>query len=116
MQHFQRKRECVFRASESFGEPIDHSLMNLRFLITAQNKADVLSRVVILFHRSAVEIESIRMPARGKENELRVTITARKGQAQVHRMQASLEKLVDVLNVETVCKGKRTGSRVKAYS
>jgi len=31
--------------------------MKLKFVIVAQNKGDVLPRVVMLFHRLAIEIE-----------------------------------------------------------
>jgi acetolactate synthase small subunit len=76
--------------------------MTLKFVVAARNKPDVLARVVLLFHRSAVEIESIRMPPRRKQNELQITITVDGRKAQSHRMEASLARLVDVLSVETI--------------
>jgi acetolactate synthase small subunit len=53
-------------------------------------------------HRSAVEIESIRMPATRKRKELQIAITVDGRRTQLHRMEASLVKLVDVLSVETI--------------
>jgi len=90
--------------------------MKLKFVIVAQNKGDVLPRVVMLFHRLAIEIESIHMPARGKGSELRIAIVVNGKQAQTHRMEASLEKLVDALSVEAVCRGKRAGKCAQACS
>jgi acetolactate synthase small subunit len=85
--------------------------MGLRFAVVAQNNADVLARVVLLFHRLAVEIESVRMPARRSIRELHITITVSGRQAQSHRVEASLYKLVDVLSVETISTGSRSAQR-----
>jgi acetolactate synthase small subunit len=74
--------------------------MTLKLFVVAQNKPDVLARVAMLFHRSAVDIESIRMPARRKRNELKITITLDGKNPNAHRMAAILEKLVDVVSVE----------------
>jgi len=56
------------------------------------------------------------MPARGKGSELRIAIVVNGKQAQTHRMEASLEKLVDALSVEAVCRGKRAGKCAQACS
>ena len=74
--------------------------MRLKLFITAQNKPDVLARVVMLFHRAAVDIDAIRVPARRKRSELQITICVNGQQAQSQRMAAILEKLVDVVSVE----------------
>jgi len=79
--------------------------MGLKFVILAQNNANVLARVVMLFHRYGVEIEAIRMPARRKRKELQITIFVDGHQAHAHRMDASLYKLVDVLAVEIISGG-----------
>jgi len=76
--------------------------MTLKFVVAARNKPDVLARVVMLFHRSAVEIESIRMPARRKRSELQIAICVNGQQAQSQRMSAILEKIVDVASVEMI--------------
>ncbi len=76
--------------------------MKLKLLIAAQNQSDVLARVVMLFHRAAVDIEAIRMPARGQGSELKITICVNGQQAQSQRMAAILEKVVDVLSVEII--------------
>jgi acetolactate synthase small subunit len=74
--------------------------MTLKFVIAAENKPDVLARVVMLFHRAAVDIEAIRMPARGRGSELKITVTLEGKQPNAHRMRAILEKVLDVLSVE----------------
>jgi len=74
--------------------------MTLKFVVVARNKPDVLARVVLLFHRAAVDIEAIRMPARHKRSELQITICVNGQQVKSRRMAAILEKLVDVVSVE----------------
>ena len=76
--------------------------MRLKLFITAQNKPDVLARVVMLFHRAAVHIDAIRMPARRKRSELQITICVNGQQAQSQRMATILEKVIDVLSVEII--------------
>lgn len=88
--------------------------MSLKFVIAAENNADVLARVVLLFHRLAVEIESIRMPARRDISKLHITITVTGRHAQTHRMEASLSKLVDVFSVETILTKARSTPRAGA--
>lgn len=74
--------------------------MTLKFVVAARNKSDVLARVVMLFHRAAVDIEAVRMPARRKRSELQITICVNGQQVRSQRMAAILEKLVDVVSVE----------------
>jgi acetolactate synthase small subunit len=81
--------------------------MILIFVVVARNKPDVLARVVLLFHRAAVDIEAIRMPARGQGSELKITITLDGKHLNAHRMAAILEKLVDVLSVEVILEKQR---------
>jgi acetolactate synthase small subunit len=76
--------------------------MTLKFVVAARNKPDVLARVVMLFHRAAVDIESIRMPVRGHGSELKITITLDGKHTNAGRMAAILEKLVDVVSVEMI--------------
>jgi acetolactate synthase small subunit len=76
--------------------------MTLKFVVAARNKPDVLARLVMLFHRAAVDIEAIRMPARAKRSELQITICFNGQQAQSQRMAAILGKLVDVVSVEMI--------------
>jgi acetolactate synthase small subunit len=83
--------------------------MSLQFLIAAHNTQDVLARLVMTFHRSAVAIESIRMPLRREGRELNITITVGEKHPNAHRMPAILEKLVDVLSVETILRGPKRG-------
>jgi acetolactate synthase small subunit len=85
--------------------------MVLKFVISARNAGDVLPRVVILFHRSAVGIESIHVPARRKKRrDLKITITVDGRHTNARRMPAILEKAVDVLSVE-VCRSGASSSQ-----
>lgn len=81
--------------------------MTLKFIVAARNKPDVLARVVMLFHRSAVDIEAIRMPARGRGSELKMTITLDGKHPNAHRMPAILEKFIDVLSIEMISRKQR---------
>lgn len=75
--------------------------MTLKFVVVARNRPDVLARIVLLFHRAAVDIEAICMPARGRGSEQKITITLDATHPNAHRMPAILEKFIDVLSVET---------------
>jgi acetolactate synthase regulatory subunit len=83
--------------------------MKLKLFIAAQNKSVVLARVVMLFHRAGVDIEAIRMPARGQGSELKITITLDGKRPNAHRMATILEKLVDVVSVEMIVAKQRLG-------
>lgn len=75
--------------------------MRLKFVIAAQTRPDVLPRVVLLFHRAAIDIESIHMPIRRKKTgERKLTVTVDGQHPNAHRMAAILEKVVAVLSVE----------------
>lgn len=87
--------------------------MTLKLFVAAQNKPDALARVVMSFHRAAVDIEAIRMPARGQGNELKITLTLDGKHPNAHRMAAILEKSVDVLSVETISREARSARKQK---
>ena len=75
--------------------------MTLKFVITARNTREALARVVTLFHRAAVEIRSIHMPARGRSINLKITITVDDEHPNAQRMPVILERSPDVLFLET---------------
>jgi len=70
------------------------------FLVCAKNKPDVLPRVVLLFHRCAIDIDRLTMRRPKKSSVMRMTITVTVNTDQSNRVEAMLHKLVDVLSVK----------------
>jgi acetolactate synthase I/III small subunit len=71
------------------------------FVIEARWTPDALSRIVLLFHRRRVSIDSL-VAQRNRETDLlriEVQIEAVEGQAEL--IEANLYKLIDVLLVES---------------
>ena len=77
--------------------PVNHVM----FVIETQNRAEVLTRIVVLFHRLNVEIYALSMMRRrGLETmQLRVTIETEPDHAR--RIEAHLCKIVEVRSVKT---------------
>jgi acetolactate synthase small subunit len=71
------------------------------FLVEAEDKQDVLARVVMLFHRRAIVIRSFSMTPSKHPGIVRMAITVEADQVQTERTVANLYKLVNVLSVET---------------
>jgi acetolactate synthase small subunit len=71
----------------------------ITFAIQAENRADVLARIALLFHRLNVEIHTLSMVRkRGwKTMQMRVVVEAEMGHA--HRLKAHLSKVVQVRSV-----------------
>ena len=69
------------------------------FLVCAMNKSDVLARVVLLFHRCAIDIDRLTMRRPKKSSVMRMSITVRVNTDQWNRLEAILHKLFDVLSV-----------------
>ena len=63
-------------------------------------KAHVLARVVMLFHRLALEIEELHMSRSATAGILQIRICVNADPSQYARIQANLYKLVEVLSVE----------------
>jgi acetolactate synthase regulatory subunit len=77
--------------------------MQLTFVIAAENRADVLPRLVMVFHRSAVDIKAIHMPLRKKRaSQIKLRITVDGNHRNAERMVSLLEQVVEVLSVETM--------------
>ena len=72
------------------------------FMVEAEDKRDVLARVVMLFHRRAIIILSFSMIPAEHPGVVRMAITVEADQVQAERTVANLYKLVNVLSVETV--------------
>jgi acetolactate synthase-1/3 small subunit len=67
-----------------------------------ENKPGVLNRVSSLARRLAINIDSLTVGPTDNEEIARMTIVAHTDQRGAHRLEASLEKLVDVLLAENV--------------
>jgi acetolactate synthase I/III small subunit len=74
--------------------------MTNTFTIYAENKPDLLARVVLLFHRRAIRIHSLHMDPDERAEVLKITIAAEANEGQSVRLTADLYKLVNVLSVE----------------
>jgi acetolactate synthase-1/3 small subunit len=67
-----------------------------------ENKPGVLNRVASLARRLAINIDSLTVGPTENEEIARMTIVAHTDQRGAHRLEASLEKLVDVLLAENI--------------
>jgi acetolactate synthase-1/3 small subunit len=73
--------------------------VRVTFVIEAENRADVLARIVMLFHRLNVEVEALYMVRRGGSETLRIHVTIEVNEEGCRRMEANLYKVVDVSSV-----------------
>lgn len=67
-----------------------------------ENKPGVLNRVASLARRLAINIDSLTVGPTENEEVARMTIVARTDEKGGYRLEASLEKLVDVLLAENI--------------
>lgn len=67
-----------------------------------ENKPGVLNRVSSLARRLAINIDSLTVGPTDNEEIARMTIVAHTDEKGAHRLEASLEKLVDVLLAENI--------------
>ena len=67
-----------------------------------ENKPGVLNRVSSLARRLAINIDSLTVGPTENEEVARMTIVAHTDERGAHRLEASLEKLVDVLLAENI--------------
>jgi acetolactate synthase I/III small subunit len=67
-----------------------------------ENKPGVLNRVASLARRLAINIDSLTVGPTENEEIARMTICAHTDEKGAHRLEASLEKLVDVLLAENI--------------
>src|SRR6267154_577418 len=67
-----------------------------------ENKPGVLNRVASLARRLAINIDSLTVGPTENEEIARMTIVAHTDEKGAHRLEASLEKLVDVLLAENI--------------
>ena len=71
-------------------------------LAYVENKPGVLNRVSSLARRLAINIDSLTVGPTENEEVARMTIVAHTDEKGAHRLEASLEKLVDVLLAENI--------------
>ena len=67
-----------------------------------ENKPGVLNRVASLTRRLAINIDSLTVGPTENQEIARMTICAHTDEKGAHRLEASLEKLVDVLLAENI--------------
>ena len=72
------------------------------FVVHARRTPELLGRVVLLFHRLAVEIDGLKLERTGGGGTFRITIEIDGYVEKSCRIEASLYKLVDVLSVKTI--------------
>ena len=71
------------------------------FVVHARRAPQVLLRVVMEFHKRAIEIERLTAEPGKSRNALRITIAVAVDGERVRRMAANLEKIVEVESVRT---------------
>jgi acetolactate synthase small subunit len=69
------------------------------FDIQAENRADLLARIVLLFHRLNVEIHALSMVRRRGSETMRLRATIETEPDHARRIEAHLYKLVEVRSV-----------------
>jgi len=69
-------------------------------VIQAENRADVLARIVMLFHRLNVEVEALYMVRRRVSETLRIHVTIEADCDRSQRIEANLCKVVSVTSVK----------------
>jgi acetolactate synthase small subunit len=76
------------------------------FVIKAENRPDVLARVVALFHRLNVEIDALYMVRRRSSETIRIRLTIEANEERCRRIEAHLYKVVQVTSVKTARRSK----------
>ena len=66
----------------------------------AERTPEVLARVVLLFHRRAIRIDSLTMESSERANVLRIFISVQPDTRGLQNIVANLYKLVEVILVE----------------
>lgn len=72
------------------------------FVVHARRTPELLGRVVLLFHRLAVEIDGLTLERTDGDRGFRITIEIADHIDKSWRIGANLSKLIDVLSVETI--------------
>jgi acetolactate synthase small subunit len=70
------------------------------FVLHARRTPQVLVRVLVEFHKRAIEIERLTAEPGKNRKVLRISITAAANPEAARRMEANLQKIVEVVRVE----------------
>jgi acetolactate synthase I/III small subunit len=70
------------------------------FVVYVRRTPEILARVVLLFHRRAIEIERLTAEREEGSDVLRMTVNVEADSEQTQRIEANLYKLLDVLHVD----------------
>jgi L-asparaginase len=84
----------------------------LTFVVYAQRQRDALARVVMLFHRRKVDVDSLTFEHAECPGVVRMTITVAAEPDQAQCIEANLYKLADVLLVENGDRSRAPGGIV----
>jgi acetolactate synthase small subunit len=76
------------------------SLERVSVVIKAENRADVLARVVLLFHRLNVEIDALYMVRPRDSETMGMNVTIQLSRERSRRIEANLYKIASVTSVE----------------
>ena len=76
------------------------------FEIRAENRAEVLPRVVMLLHRLHLEIVALYLVRRPNARTLHLDVTLDADERLWRRAEASLSKIVEVREVRTITRSK----------
>jgi acetolactate synthase-1/3 small subunit len=69
------------------------------FVIQAENRADVLARITLLFHRLNVEIHALAMVRERSSKTIRMSVTVEAEVEHARRLEAHLYKVIEVRSV-----------------
>jgi acetolactate synthase regulatory subunit len=85
-------------------------LNRVMFVIQAESRADVLARIVLLFHRLNVDVYAVSMARRRKSETMRLRVTVEVESEHALRLEAHLYKVVEVRSVEARLEPGKGGS------
>jgi acetolactate synthase small subunit len=81
-------------------------LKELTFVISAENRPDLLARTVMLLHRLHIPVHSLTMQRPVEAPRMRITLEVFADFERSDRIAAQLAKIVHVVSIETLKDGK----------
>jgi acetolactate synthase small subunit len=69
------------------------------FVIEAMNRRDVLTRVIILFHKLNLEIQAVGMRRTESSETMRLCVTIEANAGNDERIKACLRRIIGVMSV-----------------
>ena len=76
-------------------------LERVTFVIKAENRSDILARVVQVFHGLKVDVEALYMVRRRGSETLRIHVTVEANQEACRRIEVNLQEILSVKSVKT---------------